>query len=362
MSIETRTLPEFPQYTFRADGVVLSVLRPHGVRSRLVRGYPTVCLVGDAKGSRVLARLIYTAFYGPLPPAHRVSFRDGNPVNCAADNLYCSPYTRPSRWPVRHVRQPLAVSLLKSKTCHECGGDFDFRDRAAVRFTRNRRCRFCREGLCADLGEHERHEAALGAFGVPTYSTEELLDIRHLCIELWDLIKTLPGLQQHVLYYRFWEARALEDTAGILRRSRERVRQIESQAVLKLHDMYTRPDAKTQDPVRQAVEPKVPRRKTRAAFEKTTQEDRLRRARDADPRVRKEAATDPDMPARVVADLAADVDSDVRYMIAVRPNLPRALVERLTQDPVWQVREAANRAMRRFRHADAAASAKGQER
>jgi hypothetical protein len=269
--------------------------------------------------------------------------------------------------------------------------------------------------------EHERHEAAEGAFGVPTYSTEELLDIRHLCIELWDLIKALPDPQPHVLYYRFWEDQSQDETGSIIGRSRERVRQIESQAIRQLRKvMHAHPDVKAaaaeaadravqriaanpalwarkwlavfprlsrywldrlavdpnadvrwliatrkdlpdeveerlaKDPVwqvRQAVEPEVSRRKNRAAVEQTNHEDRLRRAHDADPRVRKEAATDPSMPASVVAELAADVDSDVRYMIAVRPKLPRELLDRLAQDPVWQVREAAERAIRRLQSA-----------
>jgi len=320
-----------------------------------------------------------------------------------------------------HIRQSSAVTALSSDTCCGCGGLFDSRDLQFVVGRTDRRCRFCREGLLADVPEHERREAAEGGFGVPTYSTEELLDIRHLCIELWDLIKALPDPQPHVLYYRFWEDRSQGETGDIIGRSRARVWQLESRAIRQLRNvMHALPDFKAaaaeaadrtvqliaanpalwarkwlavfpglsrylldrlavdpdadvrwlvatrkdlpaeveerlaKDPVwqvRQAVEPEVSRRKKRAAFEKTSHEDRLRRARDVDPRVRKEAATDPSMPADVVAELAADADSDVRYMVAVRPKLPRELLDRLAQDPVWQVREAAERALRRLQSA-----------
>lgn len=240
--LETRTLLGFSKYLFREDGAILSLVRPGVVlRPSWHKGRLAVSLQSDdGRRSWNLAALIWAAFHGPLAHFFSITFRDDNPRNCAASNLCDRPRTRRSRWTEGHVAQPLEVARLLSASCRECGGFFT--DHDLVTGQKDRRCRFCKKGMLADVAEHESREAALALFGVPTQSTEVLLDIRHLHDELWRRIRSKrTDKEQYLLYARFWEDLTLKEAGEAVGLSVERMRQIESRALRKLRTpMWTK--------------------------------------------------------------------------------------------------------------------------
>ncbi len=235
--LETRTLPRFPKYLFREDGAILSLHRPgKAISAFFHNGGPSVCLTNDSgKHCCRVASLICVAFHGPPPGRSVPHYRDGNPRNCSAANLYYG--QRKTQWAEGHVAQSLEVSQALSYSCRECGGRFEAADIRLVTNKRDRRCRFCQFGLLADVDVHEHREATLALLGRPTHTTETFVELAHLSEDLQLLFRnTLRNREQAILFARFWEESSLDEIGAHYDVSKERIRQIGFQVLDKLRN------------------------------------------------------------------------------------------------------------------------------
>lgn len=90
---EWRRLGVNPRYLVSRDGRLrLDVENPRYVRGYLRRdGVVQVTLTREGRGGQhtaMLHKLVFETFVGPVKPGEVIVHKDGDPRNCAVDNLY----------------------------------------------------------------------------------------------------------------------------------------------------------------------------------------------------------------------------------------------------------------------------------
>jgi hypothetical protein len=111
MTIEWRTVAEFPQYIVSDEGEVRRAVGGQGARvGRPLKWhfgtttkYPNVRLtVGGVVRARCVHKLVSRAFLGPMPDGMQVRHLDGDTMNCRAGNLAYGTHKENQEDKVRH--------------------------------------------------------------------------------------------------------------------------------------------------------------------------------------------------------------------------------------------------------------------
>jgi hypothetical protein len=85
--------------------------KPVGYERINVDGYVEV-KVAEPRTFKLKQRVVWEKNFGAIPPGHNIQFKDGNPLNCEPENLYCISRSDQLKYENSHIaRYPKDIQL-----------------------------------------------------------------------------------------------------------------------------------------------------------------------------------------------------------------------------------------------------------